>query len=99
MRWFLSNLLPVVFVAHFAALDGYAAEITVQHRFSREGPGGFEPQAALLLATDGTFYGTTLRGGAHGQGVIFKFSPGTTNCQVLHHFSLEKTNGRVSGSP
>jgi uncharacterized repeat protein (TIGR03803 family) len=99
MRWFLSSLLYVALVAHFTAFDGHAAEITVQHTFSREGTGGFEPQAALLLATDGALYGTTLRGGAHRQGVIFKLLPGTTNYSVLHHFSLEKTNGRTPGSP
>jgi uncharacterized repeat protein (TIGR03803 family) len=40
-------------------------------------PGGYEPEAPLLQATDGDFYGTTSHGGVHGDfGTIFRVPTG-----------------------
>jgi uncharacterized protein (TIGR03437 family) len=39
---------------------------------------GSGPQAGLIQASDGNFYGTTDRGGANGYGTVFKFTPGGT---------------------
>jgi uncharacterized repeat protein (TIGR03803 family) len=36
---------------------------------------GSEPAAGLVQATDGNFYGTTLGGGAHGRGTVFRITP------------------------
>jgi uncharacterized repeat protein (TIGR03803 family) len=36
---------------------------------------GAEPEAALLQATDGNFYGTTYLGGANTSGTVFKINP------------------------
>lgn len=44
---------------------------------------GSYPQSVLTRATDGTFYGTTARGGTHGNGVIFAFTPGQ-GVRLLH---------------
>jgi uncharacterized repeat protein (TIGR03803 family) len=33
------------------------------------------PNAALLLAIDGSFYGTTINGGAHNAGAVFQITP------------------------
>ncbi len=38
------------------------------------GSNGANPQAALVQATDGNFYGTTERGGANGDGTVFRLS-------------------------
>jgi uncharacterized repeat protein (TIGR03803 family) len=38
---------------------------------------GREPIGGLVQATDGNFYGTTLGGGANGEGTVFKISPAT----------------------
>jgi uncharacterized repeat protein (TIGR03803 family) len=39
---------------------------------------GQNPFASLIQATDGDLYGTPLAGGAHGDGTVFKISPGGT---------------------
>jgi uncharacterized repeat protein (TIGR03803 family) len=36
---------------------------------------GFNPQAALIQATDGNFYGTTIEGGTSNNGTVFKITP------------------------
>ena len=39
---------------------------------------GSKPYAGLVQATDGDFYGTTIAGGAQGNGTIFKITPSGT---------------------
>jgi uncharacterized repeat protein (TIGR03803 family) len=36
---------------------------------------GYQPEATMLLASDRNFYGTTLRGGSHDAGTIYKLTP------------------------
>jgi len=68
-----------------------AGDVTVLHAFAG-GPDGRQPQAALIQATDGNFYGTTTYGGflsmglcTAGCGTIFKMTPAGT-VTVLHAF-------------
>jgi uncharacterized repeat protein (TIGR03803 family) len=62
---------------------------------------GFYPFGALVLGTDGNFYGTAQNGGASGLGVVFKITPGGVY-SVLHSFSGTDGNypdaGLVLGS-
>lgn len=51
---------------------------------------GYEPQEALVQTSDGTFYGTTISGGAYGDGTVFKFSA-TNGLTTLYSFCA-KTN-------
>jgi uncharacterized repeat protein (TIGR03803 family) len=46
---------------------------------------GANPFGALILGTDGNLYGTTLAGGAHGDGTVFKITPAGT-LTTLHSF-------------
>jgi uncharacterized repeat protein (TIGR03803 family) len=46
---------------------------------------GSNPQAGLMQATDGNFYGTTYYGGGNGAGTVFKITPSGT-LTTLHHF-------------
>ena len=48
--------------------------LTVLHSFS--GADGIQPSAGLLQAGDGLLYGSTIVGGAHGLGTLFKLDPG-----------------------
>ncbi|HUY14902.1 MAG TPA: choice-of-anchor tandem repeat GloVer-containing protein [Terriglobia bacterium] len=50
---------------------------------------GWNPEAALVQATDGNFYGTTLDGGAPDGGTVFKLTGSTLT--TLHSF--DGTNG------
>lgn len=51
---------------------------------------GAEPQEALVQTSDGTFYGTTISGGAYGDGTVFTFSA-TGGLTTLYSFCA-KTN-------
>jgi uncharacterized repeat protein (TIGR03803 family) len=52
---------------------------------------GAEPQAGLIQAADGDFYGTTYFGGANGRGAVFKITPSGT-LTTLHSF--DSTDGQ-----
>lgn len=57
------------------SLDG---QLTTLHNFCAEADctEGTNPQAGLIQASDGNFYGTTLGGGAHlGNGTVFRMTP------------------------
>ncbi len=46
---------------------------------------GAFPYAGLVQGTDGNFYGTTVKGGAHGYGTVFELTPAGT-LTTLHSF-------------
>ncbi len=54
--------------------------------YSFNGSDGWGPEAGLIQATDGNFYGTTAYGGASNDGTVFKITPSGT-LTTLHGFN------------
>src|ERR1700723_964733 len=61
---------------------------SVLHSFVGNGD-GVEPYAGLLMAGSGTFYGTTIYGGNHGNGTVFKLfqSGGVWKLKIIYSFT------------
>jgi uncharacterized repeat protein (TIGR03803 family) len=57
-----------------AAADPAPAAESVAYSFN-SAPDGNTPDGNLAIATDGTLYGTTVSGGAHGKGAVYKLTP------------------------
>jgi uncharacterized protein (TIGR03437 family) len=53
-----------------------SGSFTTVYTFPIVQAGGRDPSGGLTLGSDGNFYGTTLYGGAGGNGIIFKITPG-----------------------
>jgi uncharacterized repeat protein (TIGR03803 family) len=69
-----------------------AGDITVLHSFSGSPSEGGVPFAGLVQGGDGNFYGTTLLGGAHFKGTVFKIDA-TGSLTTLHSFSGSPNDG------
>src|SRR4051812_41843489 len=67
---------------------------SIVHAFGAK-PAPRSPEAPLIEAADGNFYGTTAYGGAadgriqHGGGTVFRMTPGGT-LTILHEFTTEE---------
>jgi uncharacterized repeat protein (TIGR03803 family) len=68
-----------------------SGNLTTLHEFIG-GADGASPEAALIQATDGNFYGTTSSGGTGGGGTVFKMTPSGT-ITILHAFTGGTTDG------
>jgi len=54
---------------------------------------GMSPDAALLQASDGNFYGTTQFGGTHNRGTFFKLTPAGKFTSLHSLFEASDPNG------
>src|SRR5437867_1394120 len=62
-----------------------AGTLTTLHYFTCSSTEGCQPQAGLIQASDGNFYGTTSAGGAAGGGTVFNMD-GSGALATLHSF-------------
>jgi uncharacterized repeat protein (TIGR03803 family) len=75
-----------------------AGVVTVLHSFCSVGPicsDGSGPEAPLIQAANGTFYGTTSGGGANGAGTVFSMTPAG---KLTTLYSFCSVNGTVNGT-
>ena len=80
--------------------------VSYLHVFGIEPSDGGQPNGALMQASDGNFYGTTLAGGGNvcrpsspiSCGTIFRITPGGTQ-QVLHSFGASPNEGYTPAGP
>ena len=84
-KFSLSKMICAVFVFCAATAIASLAQ-TFTTLVSFDGTNGANPDSSLIQGTDGSFYGTTLNGGANGDGTVFKITPGGT-LTTLHTFN------------
>src|SRR5437868_66023 len=86
--------LPVIVAAiiTIGCITVSAQTLTTLHSFN--GGDGRSPEAALVQGSDGNFYGTTVLGGAHLKGTVFKIDA-TGSLTTLHSFSGFPGDGAV----
>ena len=83
----LAALSAPLFIGSQPAL---AATETVLYSFTGANGDGYYPAAAVVMDSAGNLYGTTVYGGANGDGTVFKLSPSGVET-ILHSFT--GTNG------
>lgn len=72
-----------------------AGVLTILHSFAGHRTDGKGPRGGVTLVGD-QLYGTTMQGGKHDQGVVFRLSTSGGNYQLLHAF---KVHGRAPRWP
>jgi uncharacterized repeat protein (TIGR03803 family) len=87
----LSNPLAVSTTAGAQQL-----RFNVLHTFAD--PGGVNPNAPMIQASDGNFYGTNLQGGAADAGTLFKMTPAGA-VTLLHTFFANNIDGGFPAAP
>ena len=75
-----------------ASITAHAATETILYSFNGLTGDGFYPASSLIMDSAGNLYGTTVYGGANGDGTVFKLSPGGVET-VLHSFTGANGDG------
>lgn len=66
--------------------DPVTATLSTEFNFNGNSTGK-TPVTSLVQGFDGSLYGTSLRGGSHDQGILYRFNPANGSFQVKHNFS------------
>jgi uncharacterized repeat protein (TIGR03803 family) len=77
------------------ARDG---KFQVVHQFAGGADDGQSPGSALILASDGNFYGTTEDGGRYAYGTVYRLTPDGV-VAVLRSFGLDGREAHIGGLP
>src|SRR5436853_5993292 len=90
----MKRKLPVIDAAiiTIGCITVSAQTLTTLHSFN--GGDGRSPEAALVQGSDGNFYGTTVLGGAHLKGTVFKIDA-AGNLITLQSFSGSPGDGAL----
>jgi uncharacterized repeat protein (TIGR03803 family) len=81
------TLAAVIVLGIMATESAQAQTLITLHSFAYSN--GTEPRGILTQATDGNFYGTTLSGGAKGNGTVFRITP-SGKLTTLYSFCAER---------
>jgi uncharacterized repeat protein (TIGR03803 family) len=71
--------------------------LTILHSFTNLNGDGAAPNAPPIQASDGNFYGGTIGGGAHGDGVIYKMTPAGV-VTIVHSLMYPAEGGSIGGA-
>ena len=88
-------------VYELSPATGGAYTEKVLYNFGASGTDAALPNASLVMDSKGNLYGTSIAGGAIGQGTVFELSPGTGGAwteKVIYSFGLTTTDGEVPTS-
>lgn len=78
------------------SFDTTSNVLTNLHDFN--GTNGWNPKGGMILGTNGMYFGTTVGGGANGDGVLFALNPMTEAVSVLANFDDGTTGDNPVGS-
>ena len=94
-------LLTALFTVALFTPAAQAQTLTVLHTFTG-GADGYEPYAGVTLDQQGRIYGTTIQGGTHGDGVVFRLAREGQGWALspIYSFGSQKNDGvqsRIEG--
>ena len=72
---------------------------TVLRQFTGQGGDGANPFSELTVGRDGLLYGSTSKGGASTNGILFRLRPDGSEYQMLHAFGSVTEDGRGPFGP
>src|SRR3954447_25843298 len=91
---FFSPVSLAAFVLLSGAALRAATHFQILKSFGNPDLAGQNPSAALIVGTNGEFYGTTFNGGSNGYGTLFRFNASKSRYEVLHHFGGTDQDGK-----
>ena len=81
-----NNNEGTIFYIQLPATNGGAWTETPLYSFGSTATDGQNPEASVMIASDGNLYGTTQNGGVNGYGTAWKYNLGTSSESVLYSF-------------
>jgi len=89
----VSLLLFVAVIVSSASAQSSGYTFVSLHSFTGTGTDGADPRAGLIQGSDGNLYGTACRGGANGNGCVFKVTPAGAQTTLYSFSPLSYVSG------